>query len=102
MVANTVYRVGGGCAADGCLRHCCRSGRGAADSVVMAASGKPVFPLAHTGGDAEKYFHTAKELRFTNAIPGLTADDYERLGNDAPGVVSDVIELLEKWAHHTS
>jgi hypothetical protein len=68
----------------------------------MSLAEKPVFPLAKTGGDAEKYFWACREepFKLNEKIPGLTKNDFHKLNNPIPGVVDDLIELLDKWAKH--
>jgi hypothetical protein len=68
----------------------------------MSLAGKPVFPLAKTGGDAEKYFWACKEepFKLNEKIHGVTKNDFEKLHDPLPEVIDSLIELLNKWAHH--
>jgi len=63
---------------------------------------KPVFPLADTRGplgthdDAYKfYFATLKDWSRNPASRRLTEDQFQDLGNPAPGVVGDLVRLLK-------
>ena len=70
----------------------------------FANAEKPVFPLAATGGDARKFYLAGAEkpFYFNESIPGVSKQDYDRLGNPLPRVVDDLMTLLDKWAKNTS
>ncbi len=64
--------------------------------------GKPVFPLADTGGplgthdDAYKfYFATLKDWSRNPASRHLTEDQFQELGNPAPAVIANLVHLLK-------
>lgn len=65
----------------------------------MSIAGKPVFPLAKTHGDAEKYFWACKTEPFclNEKIPGVSKTDFEKLNEPIPQVVDNLMILLDKW-----
>jgi hypothetical protein len=69
----------------------------------MCVAGKPIFPLAKTGGDAEKYFWACKADPFflNEKIPGVTKMDFEKLNEPIPQAVNYLMELLDKWVSHS-
>lgn len=67
----------------------------------MSLAGKPIFPLAKTGGDAEKYYWACQPepFKLNDKIPGVSKDDFEKLNEELPEVVDSLMELLNKWAY---
>lgn len=67
--------------------------------LLMALIGKPVFPIAETNGDARKYFETSRKPLFSSQmIKGITASEFEKLGNPLGVVVDDLMTILKRWA----
>lgn len=68
--------------------------------------GKPVLPLADTrdGGhsDAYKFYFEMLQNWDARPIKGLTSDQYPCLADPAPGVVTDLVRLLETMFGHQS
>jgi hypothetical protein len=69
----------------------------------MSIAGKPVFPIAQTKGDAEKYFYACKEepFKLNERIFGITKNDFEKLNDRLPKAVDNLMELLEKWVQNS-
>jgi hypothetical protein len=60
------------------------------------AGGKPVLPLAVTGGDAADLWKKIADEWETNPVRGLTMNDFARIGASNPAPLEAVISLLAK------
>jgi predicted Rossmann-fold nucleotide-binding protein len=63
----------------------------------MRISGKPVFPVPKTGGDARKFFKRMLKKWYEGCIPGITSAQYASLDANATDPISPLLDLLDAW-----
>lgn len=73
-------------------------GRTLLTGLWMRHLGKPVLPLASTGGDAGEFHKIASQIWVHSLLPNASLHDFAAPADPAPGVVENAIRLLNLWA----
>lgn len=60
--------------------------------------GRLALPLADTGGDAAKFYMHMQRNWQPEFTAGIERSKFSLVAREAPGVVADVIKLLDEWA----